>query len=496
MSKLSRFKEDTEDQILETLKLLQQELALKTGAAFDLKKFCTAPNKIFYEKQYNSIVDPWPFTTDVTTRRSGKTTGKVGAHIDTALKYPRSSSLYITTTRLNAKKIMFPVLCNVVRDYNLPATPNIADLSMTFSNGSNIYLAGVNDSQSIHNFRGMKLKRCTVDEAQSMRSYIEQLIDDVIAPALVDENGVLGVTGTPGAVPTGYFHKIAHSNHWHHHFYSIFDNPFIENARQRLEIELQRRGVSIDHPSIQREWFGRWEVDTDALVIKYDEARDHYDDLPTGIEWEYVVIADFGYDDADAIATLAFSQKHPTAYLVEEKITTKQGITPLAEQLIEHIARYKPMKVIGDFGALGKKIAVELQTRFGIPIEAAEKSRKIEYIELLNDSLRTGRFKAKKTSRFAEDSKLLEWDMDYQEKHPESMKVSDRYHSDIVDCAIYGHRELLHWLWKAPERVPEIGSLEDLKRQEDEVWQRIRDQQNKSKEESAFWSDPFDYEGQ
>lgn len=226
------------------------------------------------------------------------------------------------------------------------------------------------------------------------------------------------------------------------------------------------------------------------MVLKYSAEKNHYDQLPTGIKWEYIIVADFGFDDADAIAVIAFSTKCPNAYLVEEMITTKQGITPLAKQLIDLIAKYSPMKVLGDFGALGKKIAVELQTRFEIPIEAAEKSRKLEYIELLNDSLRTGHMKAKKDSRFAQDAMLLEWDR----SNPEKPKISDSYHSDIGDCMIYGHRELLHWLWKEEPVKIISGSLEDYKIQEQNIWDEVRKQHYQTKEEENFWKDPFEYD--
>ncbi|NCZ97395.1 hypothetical protein EBZ02_09680, partial [bacterium] len=66
----------------------------------------------------------------------------------------------------------------------------------------------------------------------------------------------------------------------------------------------------------------------------------------------------------------------------------------------------------------------EVTKRFGIHVTAAEKQRKFEYIELLNDALRTKRFFAKRTSRFAEDCRLVEWDRD--NKDPEGkLKIKD-----------------------------------------------------------------------
>ena len=489
-SKFKPYLAKTKEEALENLALIRAELERRRKQVFDLKKYCTTPEGVLYEKQYNAIIDPALFQTETTTRRSGKTSGRIGDHIETAMKFPKSNSVYITTTRSNAKKIMFPALCEAVRQHNIPATPNISDLSMGFHNHSNVYLAGVNDEQSIHNFRGMKLHLGTIDEAQSMRPYVKELIDDVLAPALFDCNGRLRVTGTPGPVPVGFFYDISHSKEWNHHFYSLFDNPFLKDQLVRLQLELKRRGVSIDDPSIQREFFGKWATDLSALVLKYNPDLNHFDQLPTTVAWEYIIVADFGFDDADAIAVIAFSTQHPNAYLVEEHIMTKQGITPLANQLIDRIQKYNPMKVLGDFGGLGKKIASELQVRFNIPIEAAEKSRKLEYIELLNDSLRTGRMKAKKDSRFAQDAMLLEWDR----TNPEKPKISDSYHSDIGDCMIYGHRELLHWLWKEEVPAAKPGSQEFMNQEEQDIWDEVRQKHYQSKEEQMFWQDPFEYD--
>lgn len=477
---LEAFPNDSLDGLYQSLALLNKRIKSKT-VSFDIKKFC-------HPKQLAFVEDQHPYVTAVTSRRAGKTVGCAADLLKTALDSPNSTCLYITLSRANAKIILWPILKKINEENKLGGVPNESDLAMKMSNGSMIYLSGIKDSSEIEKFRGMAIKKVYLDEAQSMRPYIKELIDDVLGPACIDHNGQIKVIGTPGPVPVGYFHDVAVSPDWNHHGFTIWDNPFILNARERLDLELKRRGLKEDDPSIQREFFGKWSLDVHSLVVRYDEKLNHYEELPYGINWEYIVVADFGFDDADAIATLAFSTKHPDAYLVEEKITAKQGITPLANQLTDHINRYKPMTVLGDFGALGKKIAEELQVRFNIPIIAAEKSRKLEYIELMNDSLRTGRLKAKKDSRFAQDALLLEWD----KENPLKPKISDRYHSDIVDAVLYGHRELLNFLWKEPEKVIQPGTLDDLKKQEDDAWDLVRQRHAKEKNEEIFWNSSFD----
>lgn len=471
----------TLDQVLAKLEAYKSEVKFRSVNQFDIKAFC-------HPKQFEFVADHSPYATAVTSRRSGKTWGCAADLLNTSRQFPGIPNLYITLTRANAKILLWPVLKNLNEKYRLGGEPNEADLCLTLPNSSPIYLAGVNDQSQIHKFRGLKLKKVYLDEAQSMRAYIRELIDDVLAPALVDCDGMLRVTGTPAPVPVGYFHDISKSAQWSHHFFTIFDNPFIPNARARLELELKRRGVTIEHPSIQREWFGKWALDLDALFLHYDESRNDFESLPDGHEWEHVTCIDLGFEDSDAIGVITFSPTYPDAFLEYELITPKQTITPLAGQIHSTLTRYPSLAVVMDMGGLGKKIGEEIRKRHGIPVEAADKTRKVEHLALLDDALMTGRFKAHKGSVFAQDCMLLEKERDPE--RPDLLTI--RGHSDIVDAVLYGFRKAQHWLHEPKIEKPKRGSLEELQEQEDEHRRFAEDQIQGSKEEERFWSDPFD----
>jgi hypothetical protein len=171
----------------------------------------------------------------------------------------------------------------------------------------------------------------------------------------------------------------------------------------------------------------------------------------------FVMGIDLGFDDADAICVLGWSDESPELDLVFEMVMAKQTITPLMKQVQEIYERFKPQAVICDMGGLGKKIAEELQERTGIPIEAADKQRKLEHIELMNDALRTSKFFAPAESRFAEDCMLVEWD----KTNPEKPKISDRFHSDICDAVLYAWRHCQQWLYVPPKSAaPKINTPE------------------------------------
>ena len=453
---------------------LREVLGERIHTRFRLDDFC-------FKEQLAFILDKARFKTAVCSRRSGKTIACAADLMDTALKNPDRICVYITLSRSNAKRIIWPELLKINREYKLGGRPDNTELSLKIPNGSVIYCSGAKDASEIEKFRGLPITKCYIDECQSFRPYIRDLIDDVIAKALFDFNGTLCLIGTPGPVPSGYFHECSvKSNKWSHHAWTMMQNPHLKaksgkDPFQMIIEDAERMGVPIEHPKIQRECFGRWIIDQDTLVFKYDHTKNHFTSIPViANPWQYVVGVDLGHDDADAIAVLAWNEKSKELYLVHEVITKKQGITELANQILQVIATYDPHRIVMDTGGLGKKIAVEIQRRFAIPIIAAEKQRKFEFIELLNDALRTKKFFADSKSAFAEDCSLVEWDRDPEK--PEKLKISERYHSDICDAVLYAYREALHWTYQEEVPKTKFQTPEWEKEQEEQRLKDLEDQ--------------------
>jgi len=457
------------------------------STAFSVKDF-------LFPEQYAFITDTSPNKLAVCSRRSGKTIACSADLIDTALKNPGVVCLYITLSRNNAKKIIWREIKKINRDYNLGGEENLSELSMTFPNHSIIYLSGAKDTNEIEKFRGLALKLVYIDEAQSFREYIRELINDVLSPALMDYAGTLVLIGTPSPIPTGYFHDCAQENsNWSRHKWTFFNNPFITNKskmshQQMLDRELNRRGVSVTDPSIQREYFGRWVTDSDSLLLKYNEKINNYNNLPElkhPYKWNYIMGIDLGFDDADAIAIIAWSEGDPSTYLVEEKVVPQQGLTELVEQIQSLRNKYDIHKLVIDQGGLGKKLAEEMRRRHHIPVEAADKARKMENIAFLNDTLRTGKFKAKSNSKFAQDAYLVEIDQD--KSTSDKIKVSDKYHSDIIDAVLYAFRESPAFTFQKEPEKPKYGSKAWAKQQEVDMFDSAVDHFQKQADAENWW---------
>lgn len=427
-----------------------------------------------FDEQLSFVRDPSGNKVAVCSRRAGKTIACAADLIDTALTHPGVVCLYITLSRNNAKKIIWRELKKINKEYKLGGVENLSELSITFPNTSTIYLSGAKDTNEIEKFRGLALKKVYIDEAQSFRAYIKDLIDDILAPALMDYAGTLILIGTPPPIPTGYFcEAYQKANGWSKHHWTFFDNPFIIQKSKithqaMLDRELKRRGVNAHDPSIQREWFGKFTLDSESLLIHYREEYNHFDILPTK-KWNYILGIDLGFDDADALAVLAWADDSPTTYLVEEIVVPQQGITELVKQIEDLQKRYDISKMVIDQGGLGKKIAEELRRRHSIPVEAAEKTRKMENIAFMNDSLRTGRLKAKKDSKFAQDSYLVEIDKD--KSTADRIKVSDKYHSDIIDAVLYAFKLSPSYAYQAPLPKLQHGTAEWARKTQEDMFE-------------------------
>jgi len=417
--------------------------------------------KILFKEQLDFVEDSSPFKTAVCSRRSGKTIACAADLVNTATNNPKVVCLYITLSRSNAKKIIWRDIQAFNEQYNLRGKEDLVELSMRFPNGSIIYLSGAKDISSIQKFRGLAIKLCYIDEIQAFRQYVEELIDDVVSPALMDHNGSLCLIGTPGPIPSGFFYNCSVTNDaWSKHGWTFFDNPHIalksgKTHKELIDRELARRGVGRDNPSIQREWFGQWVLDVESLVIKYQESVNHYDNLPKA-NYTYIMGIDIGFDDADAIAILAWSNDSPITYLIEELVVSKQGLTELVKQ-IEYLSnKYKVSKMVIDQAGLGKKLAEEIRRQHHLPLIGADKSRKMEGLAFLDDALRSGRFKAKKDSRFAQDSYLVE--IDYDKSTPDKLAISNRFHSDIIDAVLYAFKESPAFSYQSPIVKPVYGT--------------------------------------
>jgi hypothetical protein len=396
---------------------------------------------------------------------------------------PGTLSLYITLSRSSGERIIWPDLLKINRDYGLNADINISKLSLTFPNGSIIYLFGANDDAQIEVIRGLSnVALVYIDEAQAFRELIKALVDDIVVKRLYDTNGRCRMIGTPGPLLAGYFYECCQATTWSHHGWSMHVNPWLLKKSgltpdQLIAQDCARRGVTIEDPSIQRECFGRWKLDPNALLLNYDPTINDYNELPPG-DYIYILGIDLGHTDADSLSLLAFTRHSPVTYLVEEIVTPNQLTDDLAKQIRKITQGKRVRDMVADTGGLGKKVVEDLKDRYSFMIEPADKIGKMANYRFLNNALRTGNFKAKKESQFAQDCNILERNDD--KSTPDKIVVKG--HSDAVDSCLYAFKLSPAYNYTpAPVKI-KPGTPEYVKYEEDQHIKAIQDKIQREKD--------------
>lgn len=411
--------------------------------------------------QYAFVHDDNKALAALTTRRAGKTTALAHRFLRTLLKHPSSFCPYIALTRDSARNIMWQILQTEAKRFHIEADFTESNLTMTLRNGSRLQLFGADTKNLIDRLRGIKTPGAAIDEAQSFRSHIEELVDDILEPGTLDyADGWVAITGTPGPVPQGFFYDITekHRNNYSVHSWSLFDNPYLPDPKTFVANLIKQKGWTNESPTLLREYFGRWVIDLDVLLIQYC-AHCHFERLPDiKGKWNYILGIDLGFNDADALAVIAWSTLDPCTYLLEEVVTDKQGLTELVQQIQELRKRYTFSKMVIDEGGLGKKLAEEMRRQHQIPVHGADKTRKLESVAFLNDAMRNNKFKAKRNSRFAEDANKLQIDKD--KTTPDRIVVKDSFHSDIIDAVIYAFKESPAFTYQKQIPKPKYGTPE------------------------------------
>lgn len=368
--------------------------------SIDFSKLCFGPQRAFVE-------DDSLFVAACTGRRAGKTDGVALKLLRTAQRRPRTLLPYITLSRPSAKRIMWPKLREWDRKLGLGASWNGTDLTMTLPNGSIILLGGANDEAEIDRYRGIETPLVVIDEAQSFRSFLEVLIEDILEPTGWGKGGQVVMTGTPNSSGVGYFARATNPDHkrflrgdpgqnaadgktgaWSLHHWTALDNPHMEGIQDRWDRKLARLGVTAENPKIQREHYGRWVRDQSGLIYQIPD-RALVPELPEGT-WEYHLGVDIGHVDRTAFVVTALDRAARTtctvlSYEIEEAIPAT--IHAEVDRLED---RFDFKTEVMDPGGGGKLIVEERNRVYGGRFLVAEKRAKNAYIEMFNGACRAG----------------------------------------------------------------------------------------------------------
>lgn len=452
---------------------------------FSVIDYCTTENGTLYEDQLDFCTDPYPFKTLLKSRRSGGTRAMLGKFLNYGHEYEGINMAYITLDKQVAKKILWRPLADLNRRLDLGLEELGQEMVFKFPKNNHLYFFSARDSKDISKVLGNEYFYVAVDEAHKIRDHIlRELLEENLYPALIDQGGMLDVCGIPPPTDSGYFIELCDGEGFKHFTLKAKRNPFLLEKRGLPFKEIVRQilklsGLKEDDPTVLRELYGMRIKDLNSLVYKYDENVNSYYQLPQDCSWQYILSCDLGWNDADAICVWGFTEDYPFLYLLhaeEESEQTPQQFIHRCKEL-ERIYGGFQSKVV-DAGALGKKIVEGFKKPpYNFHFKAADKTRKGEYIKLMNNDFRNGYIKIKPDNPIVSYYNLLQWDIS---KNPPIEDQTQK--NDLCDAALYGWREANHYNWRQERAKPAEGSTEYL----DNMWDKLA-KEDKARESLEWW---------
>jgi terminase large subunit-like protein len=434
--------------------------------------------ELFYE-QLRFVLDPSRFKAAQCTRRAGKTKGAGIGIVQKLINTPDSLYLYLALTDKTVEDIFMPAVRSILTKYKIVCQVNKD--AIIFPNGSKLLLAGANHINKIETFRGFKLLGCTIDEAASFDDTIlTYLIDEIIAPALLDQQGQLEIVGTPASHCSGMFYDATTkpSDIWTVHKWSGVNNPFIaENFKKDMQLFMKRKKCDENNAKFRREFLGEWCADTDELMIKPFKVVERVEYNQDS--WRTVVGVDIGFNDETAVTVIGWKYNNPKAFILRSigfnasTVNDVDGVlSRLAKTLIQVKEVYKPSTIVVDYAGGSKVIMDHLSRKYHVHVENAEKTNKAHYIELMNDALLNDELVLvdDETTELQAEMKKLVWNDDHT-REKEGVKC------DRVDATLYAYRAALHFLEKIEVVVPidAFALSKQMEQQAIEQWHERED---------------------
>lgn len=420
---------------IERRKLLQEyerRQRLKDRASDQFKategelRLAQALREQMFPKQRAFFEDPARRKVGFCTRRAGKTIGVGHDGTATLLENPNALLLYMAQTLEACRTYIWRELKMLVAKYNLPFEFNENSLTMKHTRGTGmLILKGADNEKAVDKLRGPKWLRVYLDESGHFGAFMENLIVEVIGPALRDQNGTLILIGTAGRKQEGLFYEAAHGIRKNSdgtpifkvHRWSLQDNPFLSEDAKNMDLIMAEEGFTAEDPRFLREYMGVWAAsDTERVWSGYSAKKNDCEvfagsDLPREHKWEFLIGADFGWADENALVVLAYARTTKTIYVLESWGKARCFTDEIAAKMMEFRGKYGARRIVGDCGSHGGVIIQKQLARdYGIYVEAAKKTEKYTYIEFMNSALRRGDLLIARGDAVAKEFLEVAWD--------------------------------------------------------------------------------------
>ena len=281
-------------------------------------------------------------------RRCGKSRLAAWMLILNALEASKGHVFYVAPTQGQARDIMWGVLLDLA--HPIISGSHVNNMQIKLINGATISLKGADRPDTM---RGVSLKFLVMDEYADMKPSVWE---EVLRPALADQKGSALFIGTPKGRNHFYeLYKYAELENdstykgWH---FTSYDNPLLDPE----EIDVAKKSMS--SYAFRQEFMASFEA-LGSEIFKEDWVV--FGDDPD--EGDYYIAVDLaGFADvAKATSTknkrldttaIAVVKANMDGWFVEDIIYGRWDIKKTAKKIFDAVAKYKPVSVGIEKGAL------------------------------------------------------------------------------------------------------------------------------------------------
>lgn len=418
-----------------------------------------------------------------TPRRAGKTrVVLIDIFIDMQT-HPNADYAYIALSRESAERIIWKEVEEINAEFDLGGEPVLTRGFWRFPNGCVLYIFGADRPRWMEKFRGVgRFRVVVIDECKSFVIDLQKFVLEVVRPALTGTRGRLWVIGTPGEVPIGFWWEVTQPDPderdrgYVYFEWDVFDNPHMaEQVREEFDLLKEQYGEEVvEQPWFLREWRGLWVTYSKDLVYhgfamgrnttpvyprKFGEPGEHYQPG-----------ADFGHSDAYSEAVLAWNDFDDKVYIVHSwkrgthpKLGQWKGDPVLLTEVDERM-RAQAEKFSGlrqwRVDNSNPQLVKELQDKYRLPVQDAERTHKRPAIEAFNTELHAGQIVVVEPATKACTDEMLTLKKHWVKGGTEWVEHPSQS-NDGMDSVLYAWRECRHHRTKAlPKDAPMIGSVE------------------------------------
>ncbi len=491
----------------------QQEVAdAQVGRIQRILAGCNPKQRLF-------LLDPSDYKSLRCPRRAGKSFAMSALAVHVGESVPNARILVISLTLKSTKENFWSGgtsgIFTMDRMFNLGLKYHHTDLVWHHQNGSRGRLAGAETRADIEYLRGAAAEADVVilDECKSFApNLLQELIREVLEPGLMTRDGKIVMGGTPGLIPDGPFYqatceearfvgedKVEHptcraydpelptvyrttfinddgeeesvDTPWSLHSWTVKENIAAPKQWARaLRIKSKNKWGN-DHPTWRREYLGEWITDGEGHVYAYaglkaggkvtwlpERTQANKSGLPPEDgPWHYVFGLDLGFEDPTALVVCAYSGQLAQLRHVYDYKESHLTVAAVADLVQDAIKRFgQPVAIVAD--AAGAQIIADLNQTYGLPVQKAEKTEKMDFIELLNSDFHTGHVKIIENTDLEDELCSLQWDLSEAGKvelaRRGKLKEDYRLPNHLCDALLYLWRFAYHhFAWASTEET-------------------------------------------